>query len=152
MKWNELEDQPCPVARAMGVVGDRWTLLILRECLLGLRRFDQLQKSLGITRHLLSDRLKRLEAMRLLRREAYQQRPLRHEYRLTRAGKEFAPVMLALQDWAGRNLPCEAEPPFQFITREHGTLIEPVLTDRATGTELNHRNVRMVPNGKVKPG
>ena len=150
MKWHELEKQACPIARAMGVVGDRWTLLILRDCLIGLRRFDQLQDNLGITRHLLAERLKRLESMGLLRREPYQERPVRYEYRLTRAGKEFAPVMLSLQDWARRHLPSEDPIPFEFVTREEGSIIEPALTDRRTGQELNHRTVRMIPSEKAK--
>ena len=69
MKWNELTEQDCPIARAMAVVGDRWTLMILRDCLMGIRRFDQFQDSLGITRHLLSERLKKLESLGLLRRQ-----------------------------------------------------------------------------------
>jgi DNA-binding HxlR family transcriptional regulator len=146
MKWNDLTDQDCPVARAMAVVGDRWTLLILRDCLRGIRRFDQFQDSLGITRHLLSERLKKLETAGLLRRQPYQDRPLRHEYRLTRAGKEFAPVMLALVGWADRHLPSDQPAPFAFRLRDSGAPIDPVLTDRASGTELDHRNVRMVPN------
>ena len=150
MKWDELETDACPVARAMSVVGDRWTLLILRECLMGVRRFDGFQKNLGITRHLLSDRLKKLEGLHLIRREPYQERPLRHEYRLTRAGKEFSPVMLAMADWAGRNLPHDDPAPFRFITRKTGTEIEPQLTDKVTGQELNHRTVRVVPQEKLR--
>lgn len=144
MKWNELTEQDCPIARAMAVVGDRWTLMILRDCMMGIRRFDQFQDSLGITRHLLSERLKKLESLGLLRRQPYQERPVRHEYRLTRAGKEFAPVMLALADWAGRNLPSDLPQPFEFVLRDSGAPIDPAVTDRTTGTEIDHRNVRMV--------
>ncbi len=83
MKWNNLSNESCPVARALSVVGDRWTLLILRDCLLGVRRFDLLQANLGITRHVLADRLKKLETAGLLERRPYQERPLRHEYHTT---------------------------------------------------------------------
>src|SRR5262249_45982076 len=60
MKWDELEEEPCSVARTIGVIGDRWTLLILRECFLRTRRFEGFQSALGITRHLLAERLKKL--------------------------------------------------------------------------------------------
>jgi len=145
MKWHDLNGDTCPLARAMGVVGDRWTLLILRECFLGVRRFDGFQKRLGVTRHLLAERLKRLETMGVLERRPYQERPLRHEYRLTAAGKDFAPVLLAMQDWAQHNLPSEAAAPFAFVTRDSGAEVEPVLTDKITGQELNYKTVLMVP-------
>lgn len=145
MKWHDLNENHCPLARAMGVVGDRWTLLILRECFLGVRRFDGFQKRLGVTRHLLAERLKRLETMGLLERRPYQERPKRYEYRLTRSGKEFAPVLLAMQDWAQQNLPSDDPMPFSFVTREGGDEVTPVLTDKHTGKELNHRTVLMVP-------
>ncbi|WP_083100570.1 winged helix-turn-helix transcriptional regulator [Pseudophaeobacter leonis] len=145
MKWHDLTDDACPLARAMGVIGDRWTLLILRECFLGVRRFDSFQKRLGVTRHLLAERLKRLETMGLLERRPYQERPLRHEYRLTASGKEFAPVLLAMQDWAQRNLPSPVPTPFTFVTRDSGEKVDPVLTDRHSGAELNHRSVLMAP-------
>lgn len=145
MKWHDLSDDACPLARAMGVIGDRWTLLILRECFLGVRRFDSFQKRLGVTRHLLAERLKRLEAMGLLERHPYQDRPLRHDYRLTTSGKEFAPVLLAMQDWAQRNLPSPVPAPFSFVTRDGENEVVPVLTDRHSGQELTHRTVLMVP-------
>lgn len=145
MKWHDLNADACPLARAMGVVGDRWTLLILRECFLGVRRFDGFQKRLGVTRHLLAERLKRLETMGVLERRPYQQRPLRHEYRLTPSGKSFAPVLLAMQDWAEHNLPSPTPTPFAFVTRDGGEEVEPVVTDRKSGQELTHRTVLMVP-------
>jgi DNA-binding HxlR family transcriptional regulator len=145
MKWHDLTDDACPLARAMGVIGDRWTLLILRECFLGVRRFDSFQKRLGVTRHLLAERLKRLETMGLLERRPYQERPLRHEYRLTVSGKEFAPVLLAMQDWAQQNLPSPVPAPFSFVTRDGGEKVDPVLTDRHSGQELNHLSVLMIP-------
>lgn len=146
MKWHDLNGDTCPLARAMGVIGDRWTLLILRECFLGVRRFDGFQKRLGITRHLLAARLKRLETMGVLQRRPYQQRPLRHEYRLTASGKAFAPVLLAMQDWSQHNLPSQEPMPFAFVTRDTGSRVDPVLTDKNTGQELNHRTVLMVPS------
>src|SRR5690606_39530235 len=86
MRWEELDQQPCSLARTLAVVGDRWTLLVLRDCFLGIRRFDEFEKRLGITRHVLADRLKKLVDHGVLIRVPYQQRPLREEYRLTERG------------------------------------------------------------------
>ena len=97
MKWNDLHKNACPVARGLSVVGDRWTMLVIRECFLGIRRFEKMQERLGITRHVPADRLRILETAGVLRREAYQQRPLRHEYRLTERGKALYPVLLTGQ-------------------------------------------------------
>ncbi|MBL8988440.1 MAG: helix-turn-helix transcriptional regulator [Gemmatimonadetes bacterium] len=79
MKWTELHRQPCSVARALSVVGDRWTLLVLRDFFLGVRRFDHFQERLGVTRHVLANRLRRLVEAGVLERVAYQSRPRRYE-------------------------------------------------------------------------
>jgi DNA-binding HxlR family transcriptional regulator len=83
MKWDALEEEPCSLARTVAVIGDRWSLLILRECFLRIRRFDEFQASLGVTRHLLADRLKKLVRFCVLRRIPYQEAPKRYEYILT---------------------------------------------------------------------
>src|SRR5438093_7366759 len=86
MKWDELEEQPCSLARTVAVIGDRWSLLILRECFLRKRRFEAFQSALGITRHLLAERLKKLVRLGVLRRIPYQESPKRYEYILTQNG------------------------------------------------------------------
>ena len=86
MKWDALEEEPCSLARTIGVIGDRWSLLILRECFLRTRRFEGFQSALGITRHLLAERLKKLVRQGVLRRIPYQESPKRHEYILTQKG------------------------------------------------------------------
>src|SRR6201995_121775 len=83
MKWAGLEEEPCSLARTVAVIGDRWSLLILRECFLRKRRFEAFQASLGITRHLLAERLKKLVRFGVLRRIPYQESPKRYEYILT---------------------------------------------------------------------
>ncbi len=88
MRWEELDQQPCSLARTLAVVGDRWTLLVLRECFLGVRRFDDFEKRLGVTRHVLADRLKKLTEAGVLVKQAYQQRPLREEYQRLKHGKD----------------------------------------------------------------
>ncbi len=105
MKWDELETNWCPVARSMSVIGDRWTLLILRDCFLGVSRFEDFQKSLGVTRHLLADRLKRLVESEVLEKNAYSTRPLRHDYKLTEKGKALGPALKALKDWGKEYMP-----------------------------------------------
>ena len=79
MRWEELEQQPCSLARTLSVVGDRWTLLVLRESFLGIRRFDAFEKRLGITRHVLAERLKTLVEAGVLDKVAYHLRPLREQ-------------------------------------------------------------------------
>jgi DNA-binding HxlR family transcriptional regulator len=99
MKWEDLSEDVCPVARSMSVIGDRWTLLILRDCFLGVTRFEGFQKSLGMTRHILADRLKRLVDEGVLERTAYSTRPPRYDYTLTQKGKDFGPALRALKEW-----------------------------------------------------
>lgn len=150
MKWNELQNESCPVARGLSVVGDRWTMLVLRDCFLGIRRFEQMQDRLGITRHVLADRLRKLEGAGVLRREAYQERPLRHEYRLTDRGKALYPMLVSLIDWANAHVPIEGSPPVTLVSRSAGTPIAPMLVDRVTGEEITHRSVSAISNAGSK--
>ncbi len=99
MRWDTVCDSLCPVARSLAVVGDRWTLLILRELALGTHRFDEIQAQTGMSSHLLATRLKRLEQDGVIEKRHYSERPLRYEYHATAKGKELAPVLLALQAW-----------------------------------------------------
>jgi DNA-binding HxlR family transcriptional regulator len=103
------EGQNCSIARALGLVGERWTLLIIRDALLGLNRFDQFQESLGVARNVLADRLNRLVESGILERRAYSERPPRSEYRLTDKGRELAVPLIALMQWGDRHL--SPEPP-----------------------------------------
>jgi DNA-binding HxlR family transcriptional regulator len=99
MRWRDIGDTTCSVARTLSVVGDRWTLLILREAFLGTRRFDAFQMHLGITRHLLTERLAVLVRDDVLRRARYQEHPPRDEYRLTEKGLDLYPVIVGLTRW-----------------------------------------------------
>lgn len=141
MKWNELKDDPCPVARGLSVIGDRWTMLVIRECFSGVRRFDDFQRRLGITRHVLADRLRKLEEAGVLRRDLYQDRPPRHEYRLTAAGKALHPVMISLVGWAEAHGPEPDCLTMRMTDRETGRPIRPVLVDEATGEKIDPRRV-----------
>ena len=116
MQWDELDQQPCSVARTLSVIGDRWTLLILRDCFLKVRRFDDFHARLGIGRPILADRLQKLVDSFVLTKMAYQNNPLRYEYRLTQKGLDLHPVIMAIVHWgdvhmAGRKGPPGAAPP-----------------------------------------
>jgi DNA-binding HxlR family transcriptional regulator len=101
---RDYEGQVCSIARALEVVGDRWTLLIIRDVVLGHTRFDQLSDSLGVASNVLTDRLNRLTAEGVLERVPYNERPERFEYRLTKKGRELGLVLIALMQWGDRHL------------------------------------------------
>jgi len=101
---NDYEGQDCSIARALEIVGERWTLLIIRDAFLGLRRFDQFQESLGIARNVLTDRLGRLVEEGILDRVRYSERPQRYEYRLTTKGRDLAVTLAGLRQWGDKYL------------------------------------------------
>jgi DNA-binding HxlR family transcriptional regulator len=116
MRWSEIGGETCSVARALSVVGDRWTLMILRDCFLGTRRFADFQRHLGAARNLVADRLAKLCADGILERRRYRDRPPRFEYVLTSMGRDLQPVMLALVAWGDRWMDPEAEgPPLENV-------------------------------------
>jgi DNA-binding HxlR family transcriptional regulator len=99
MAWGNISESFCNIARSLSVVGDRWTLLIMREISMGNRRFEEIQAQTGMSSHLLSTRLRRLEEDKILERRVYSARPLRHEYLATPKGKDLDAVILALRNW-----------------------------------------------------
>lgn len=99
MRALQHHDTLCPIARSTELMGDRWSLLVVRELFMGLSRFHDLQVQTGATPQLLTARLKRLQADGLVTRQAYSQRPLRYEYRLTEMGRDLMPIVLALRAW-----------------------------------------------------
>jgi DNA-binding HxlR family transcriptional regulator len=101
---RDYEGQNCSIARALEVVGERWSLLIVRDAFLGLRRFDEFQENLGIARNVLTDRLNRLVAEGILERVRYSQRPERFEYRLTPKGRELNVALAGLRQWGDKHL------------------------------------------------
>jgi DNA-binding HxlR family transcriptional regulator len=102
MKRTGLSEQPCSIARTLDVAGEWWTPLILRDVAYGVQRFSAIQEDLGISANVLADRLDTLVAEGILRRSVYQQRPERHEYRLTDKGADLIPALLALMQWGDR--------------------------------------------------
>ncbi|WP_299716912.1 helix-turn-helix domain-containing protein [Caballeronia sp.] len=122
MRWDDIGDSLCPIARSLSVVGDRWTLLILRELGMGMRRFEEVQAQTGMSSHLLSTRLKRLEAEGVIEWRLYSVRPPRYEYSATSKGKELDAVLLALQAWGQKwgGFDPEAEPSLTWKLRATG--------------------------------
>ncbi|MDQ6688188.1 MAG: winged helix-turn-helix transcriptional regulator [Actinomycetota bacterium] len=93
----------CSIARSLEIVGDRWTMLVLRNALVGQTRFEQFATSLGVASNVLTDRLARLTDEGIVERRAYQEKPVRHEYVITEKGRELWPVLVALVDWGDRH-------------------------------------------------
>ena len=145
MKWDDLGQQPCSIARSLAVIGDRWTLMILRDCFLGVRRFETFQARLGISRTIVTDRLRVLVEEGVLRREAYQRNPPRHEYRLTQKGLDLHPVILAIARFGDEHYADEAGAP---VIRRHkgcGCDFQPVQTCSACGETVGARDVEARP-------
>ena len=102
MRYTDMSDAECAIGQALGVVGDPWTLLVLRDITTGIHRFDALQAELGVSRKVLTERLGSLLESGVLERRLYQPNPPRYEYHLTDKGHGLAPVLIALQDWGAR--------------------------------------------------
>src|SRR3954465_369838 len=138
MLGKNYSNQNCSIAGALELVGERWTLLILRDTFLGTRRFDDFQRNLGIARNILQSRLARLVDEGILRRERYQERPERFEYRLTRKGVDLWPVVVSLLEWGDRYAAPDAGPPM-------------VLRHKDCGGEINGRRICEECGAEVEP-
>lgn len=145
MQWSELEAQPCSVARTLAVIGERWTLLVLRDCFLKIRRFEDFQVRLGIGRPILADRLNRLVAHGVLAKVAYQQRPVRHEYRLTPKGLDLYPVVMSIVHWGDVHMAGTGGRPLLHRHVDCDHLFDPVMTCSECGEALQARDVVVEP-------
>jgi DNA-binding HxlR family transcriptional regulator len=143
MKWNALEEEQCSVARTVAVIGDRWSLLILRDCFLRVRRFEDFQARLGVTRHVLADRLKKLVRQGVLRRVPYQARPKRHEYILTQKGLDLYPIIMAIVHWGDVHMVDERGRPKLYQHKRCGKMFDPVMICSACGEPLSAREVHV---------
>jgi len=144
MKWRELDGSVCSVARSLAIVGDRWTILILRNAFLRTRRFDDFQAQLGITRHLLAGRLAKLVKLGVMSKVVYQERPPRYEYRLTEMGRDWYSVQLALVAWGDRWLAGEAGAPLEFVHQKCGHKFRPVTVCSECHEPLDAREITPV--------
>jgi DNA-binding HxlR family transcriptional regulator len=141
MRWDEIGDMTCSVARALSIVGDRWSLLVLRDAFLGLRRFEDFQRDLGTTRHLLADRLRKLVEHGILERARYQDHPPRFEYRLTEKGKDLYPVIVSLTRWGDRWMAGKAGPPIELVHKSCGRTTMPTLACPECGETVAARDM-----------
>ena len=139
MRRTRFDDWPCPIARTTDLIGDWWTPLVMRQAFMGCRRFDEFQRSLGLSRAVLTDRLNRLVDEGMLTREPYDDRPVRHEYRLTDKGRAFYPVLAAMWRWGQDWLPDDADP--VLVNRETNEVIRPLVVDEHTGEAIDVRRV-----------
>ena len=142
MRWSDIDQQVCSVARALSVVGERWTMLIIRDAFLGTRRFDKFQQNLGITRHRLSERLSKLVEQGVLVKVPYQERPLRHEYRLTRKGLALYPVLMTLARWGDDWMDQGEGAPMEYLHMGCGRQTRPELTCSECGDPLRPEEVK----------
>jgi len=142
---SDYEGQVCSIARALELVGERWTLLILRDAFRGARRFEEFQRSLGIARNVLGSRLQRLVAAGILVRVPYQEHPPRDEYRLTEKGLGLWPVMIDLLQWGDAHLAGAAGPPVLIRHRDCGGSLDSRRRCERCGAELGPRDVELLP-------
>ncbi|AQA19196.1 transcriptional regulator [Halioglobus japonicus] len=141
MRWDDIDKQVCSVARALSVIGERWTMLIIRDAFLGTRRFDQFQSNLGITRHRLSERLGKLVEAGVLVKVPYSERPLRHEYRLTRKGLGLYPVLMSLAAWGDEWMDNGEGAPMEYVHQRCGRQTHAVMTCSECGEALRPEEV-----------
>ena len=143
MRWDELAEERCSVARTVSIIGDRWTLLILRDCFLRIRRFDDFEARLGITRHILAGRLRKLVDAGVLEKVPYGDRPVRHEYRLTQKGLDLYPVMMSIVHWGDVYTAGKAGRPMLHEHVACGHRFDPVLTCSVCGEAVDPKAVRV---------
>jgi DNA-binding HxlR family transcriptional regulator len=151
MKRVPFADMPCPVAQTLELVGEWWTLLIVREAFLGRRRFVEFQQQLGIARNVLSSRLRKLVAEGILERRASETDAREVEYRLTPKGKDLMPVLIALSQWGERWI-YEGKSPLRYVHRHTGEELPRLAMRDAQGNELTPRDLRIVRSDGVTSG
>ena len=142
MKRTSFKQMNCSIARTLEVVGEWWSLLIIRDAFTGIRRFEDFQENLGIARNVLASRLSKLVKQRILEKRTYQERPRRFEYRLTEKGVDLYPVIVTLMGWGDRWATSKGGPPIVIVDRESSQAVEPVLVDGKTGLKLDPRKLR----------
>ncbi|MFD8249631.1 winged helix-turn-helix transcriptional regulator [Nocardia sp. NPDC059691] len=144
----------CSIARSAAIVGDAWALLVVRDVAVGLHRFDEIQRDLGVATNVLSDRLQRLTDAGVLRRHRYEQHPDRFEYLLTDKGRDLVPVLLALMAWGDRWEADPDGPPLILYHHDCHHITEAAVTCGQCGNDLTADSVeyRPGPGGRHAPG
>lgn len=136
---DETAELGCSIDRALQLIGDRWTILILRDAFRGLKRFDDFRRDLEIARPVLTDRLRRLVDAEIMTRVQYQEHPPRFEYRLTERGRELSPALVALMRWGDRHLSAQA--PTVLVHDACGTELDQGFWCRTCRTTFDHRHI-----------
>lgn len=144
MERVSFKDMSCSVAQCLEIVGEWWTLLIIRDAFFGVRTFDAFQSSLGISRNVLTQRLSRLVEEGIMEKVPYQQRPLRHEYRLTEKGRDLWAVLVAMRQWGDR-WAAPGGAPLEFIHRSCGHAADVVSTCGHCGEALGPGSLQAAP-------
>jgi DNA-binding HxlR family transcriptional regulator len=144
MQHKSFRNMPCPIARSLERVGEWWSMLIMRDALHGLTRFDEFQKSLGIAPNMLARRLNALVEAGLLERHRYSVRPPRDEYQPTARGRDFRPVLIALLAFGNRHFAPEGAS-VTIVDAQTGAEAEPIIVDRATGQPIREPEFAWVP-------
>ena len=144
MRFQDLADQPCSITRPLTVLGDRWTFVIVKQAFAGVRRFEDFQASLGISRGRLADRLDRLVEHEILRREPYRDGRTRHEYRLTEKGLDLYPILIAFRDWGDTYMAPDG-PPVHYRHTDCGGEAHTHVACDTCGEALSARDVTPAP-------
>jgi DNA-binding HxlR family transcriptional regulator len=137
--------QNCSIARPLSVLGERWTLLVLREIFLGNRRFDEIRAELGVATNILSARLATLVDQGIVERRLYSEHPERFEYRLTEKGRDLQPILLAFLRWGDKYTAGPAGPPLETVHSECDHVFHMVPTCSHCGEEVKPTEVRPRP-------
>ena len=145
MQVTSLAEWNCSIAKTLDVIGEWWTLLILRDAFRGTRRFDDFQASLGLARSVLTARLRKLTEHGILERHAYSDHPPRYEYRPTEKGQALFPLIVAMIHWGDTWAPSEAGPPVVLIHDTCGNVTQPMLTCRHCHGEVSAANTHSAP-------
>ena len=153
MARERFADMHCSVARTASAIADPWTLLILRDMFIGLSRYEELRQDLSIATNVLADRLDRLVTDGLVEQHAYQRHPIRHEYKLTEAGRDLYGVVLAMMAWGDRHR-ATAGPPLRVVHHGCGQPTEPQVTCAHCGERLTTTGTGFQggPGGTTAPG
>lgn len=142
MRRTSFAQFDCSIAQALEIVGDWWTLLILRDAFQGVRRFEEFQRDLGIARNVLTDRLNRLVEHGILERRPYQTQPPRSEYRLTEKGLDLYPVLISLMQWGDRWATGDSGPPVVLTHKGCDHEGMPVMSCQHCGVAVGARDMR----------
>jgi DNA-binding HxlR family transcriptional regulator len=144
MLASDYPGQTCSIARSLELVGERWTLLIVRDIFRRRRRFEEIQESLGIARNVLAKRLETLVEEGIVERRVYQERPERHEYLLTQKGLDLWPVLVALMGWGDRWEPQAGGPPAVIVHKDCGGRLDDRRICGRCGAAVEVREARML--------